>query len=131
MSQKLIQDYYAAFNAKKFDQMLELLTSDIVHDSNQDPRTIGLQAFKSFLADMDRYYDENLSDFSILVSEDGTRASAEFTCSGTYNVTCVGLPIARGQKYKLPVGCFFDIRQDKIARITNYYNLPDWLAQVS
>jgi steroid delta-isomerase-like uncharacterized protein len=130
MTKKLIQDYYAAFNAKKFDHMLEFLTSDIIHDTNQGSRTTGLGAFKSFLADMDRYYDENLTDFSILVSEDGTRASAEFICSGTYKVSCAGLPPARGQKYRLPVGCFFEIRAGKIARITNYYNLPDWVAQV-
>jgi steroid delta-isomerase-like uncharacterized protein len=130
MSQELIHNYYAAFNAKEFDKMLEFLTSDIIHDTNQGPRTTGLSAFRSFLADMDCYYDEALSDFSILVSEDGTRASAEFICSGTYKVSCAGLPPARGQRYRLPVGCFFDIRGGKIARITNYYNLPDWIAQV-
>lgn len=131
MSQTLIQDYYAAFNAKKFDKMLDFLTHDIIHDTNQGGRTTGVEAFKSFLADMDRYYDEALSDFSILVSSDGKKASAEFICSGIYKTTCEGLPPARGQKYRLPVGCFFDIRDGKIARITNYYNLPDWIAQVS
>ena len=130
MSVKLIQDYYAAFNAKKFDQMLEFLTSDIVHDTNQGSRTTGREAFKSFLTDMDRYYDETLSAFSILISEDGAHASAEFICSGIYNVSCEGLPSARGQRYQLPVGCFFEIRDGKISRITNYYNLPDWIAQV-
>ncbi len=27
-------------------------------------------------------------------------------------------------------GAFFDIRDGKIARVTNYYNLQDWIAQV-
>ncbi len=130
MTLSLIQNYYAAFNSKKFDHMLEYLSSDIIHDTNQGSRSVGLGAFKSFLADMNRYYDENLTDFSILVSDDGSRASAEFICSGIYKVSCEGLPPARGQKYRLPVGCFFDIRGGKIARISNYYNLPDWVAQV-
>ena len=42
-----------------------------------------------------------------------------------------GLPPATGQSYVLPGGAFFDIRDDRIARVTNYYNLQDWIAQVS
>ena len=38
--------------------------------------------------------------------------------------------MASGQRYTLPVGAFFDIRDGQIARVTNYYNLNDWLRQV-
>ncbi|PZR02178.1 MAG: isopropylmalate/homocitrate/citramalate synthase, partial [Archangium gephyra] len=31
----------------------------------------------------------------------------------------------------LPGGAFFDVRDDRIARVTNYYNLQDWIRQVS
>jgi len=41
-----------------------------------------------------------------------------------------GLPEASGQTYRLPAGAFFDIRDGKVARVTNYYNLNDWLKQV-
>ena len=41
-----------------------------------------------------------------------------------------GLPPADGQTYVLPGGAFFDIRDDRIARVTNYYNLQDWIRQV-
>ena len=41
-----------------------------------------------------------------------------------------GLPPAHGQPYVLPGGAFFDIRDDRIARVSNYYNLQDWIAQV-
>jgi steroid delta-isomerase-like uncharacterized protein len=40
------------------------------------------------------------------------------------------LPEANGQTYRLPAGAFFDIREGKVARVTNYYNLGDWIAQV-
>lgn len=126
----LIKSYYAAFNAKKFNDMLALLTDDIIHDTNQGDRSVGKEVFTSFLADMDKYYDEFLDNMVIMTNADGTRASAEFICNGTYKVTCEGLPPARGQKYKLPVGCFFEVKEGKIARITNYYNLPDWVNQV-
>jgi hypothetical protein len=31
----------------------------------------------------------------------------------------------------LPAGGFFEIRGGKIARVTTFYNLNDWIAQVS
>jgi ketosteroid isomerase-like protein len=41
------------------------------------------------------------------------------------------MPEARGQRYRLPAGAFFEIRDGKIARVTTTYNLRDWIAQVS
>ena len=41
-----------------------------------------------------------------------------------------GLPPATGQTYFLRVGAFFELRDGKVARITNYYNLQEWLKQV-
>ena len=61
-------------------------------------------------------------------------ANALYAAYGTryseYRVTDEGLPEAKGQRYVLPGGAFFDIRDGKIARVTNYYNLGDWIAQV-
>ena len=54
----------------------------------------------------------------------------EFTVLGTYLNTDEGLPEARGQTYRLPGGAFFELRAGKVARISNYYNLQDWLTQV-
>jgi len=31
----------------------------------------------------------------------------------------------------LPAGASFEIRDGKVARITNYYNLPHWIEAVS
>ena len=59
------------------------------------------------------------------------RAAAEFVVHGTYLNTDEGLPEARGQRYVLPAGAFFIIRDGKIASIRNYYNLPDWTRQVA
>jgi steroid delta-isomerase-like uncharacterized protein len=50
---------------------------------------------------------------------------------GEYIKTDEGLPAAKGQTYRLPAGAFFEIRDNKVARITNYYNLQDWIAQVN
>ncbi len=131
MSEALIARYYAAFNAADWPAMLDCLTEDVVHDINQGGRETGRAAFAAFLARMERCYAERVEDLVVMVSADGMRGAAEFTIHGRYLVADDGLPPARGQTYVLPVGAFFAIREGRIARVTNYYNLQDWLAQVS
>jgi steroid delta-isomerase-like uncharacterized protein len=127
----LIENYYAAFNKGDMDTFLSLLTDDVVHDINQGKRDMGKDAFTKFMSGMNVSYKEQLVDMVIMASADGTRASAEFVVLGEYLQTDEGLPLAQGQKYNLPAGAFFDIRDNKVARVTNYYNLQDWIAQVS
>lgn len=129
-TQALIASYYAAFNRRDWEGFLELLTDDVAHDINQGDREIGRDAFRAFLARMDRCYAERIEDISIMTSADGTRAAAEFTVHGIYKQADEGLPPAHGQAYVLPAGAFFEIREGRVARISNYYNLQDWLRQV-
>ncbi|WP_242106805.1 ketosteroid isomerase-related protein [Luteimonas aquatica] len=128
---ELIHRYYQAFNRADWEAMLACLTEDVAHDLNQGERQVGIDAFRAFLARMDRSYAEQLRDIVVMVSEDGARAGAEYVVHGTYKVGDEGLPPAHGQRYVLPGGAFFEIRDGKIARVTNYYNLQDWIAQIS
>ncbi len=126
----LVLDYYAAFNRGDRAAMLALLTDDVAHDLNQGARETGREAFAAFMARMDRCYREQLRDIVVMASPDGTRAAAEYVVHGEYLAHDDGLPPAKGQTYVLPGGAFFDLRDGKIARVTNYYNLQDWIAQV-
>jgi steroid delta-isomerase-like uncharacterized protein len=126
-----ISAYYDAFNRQDMDAFLDLLTDDVAHDINQGERQTGKDTFRSFMDKMNRCYRERLTDIVIMESADGTRGAAEFTVNGEYLATDEGLPEAAGQKYVLPAGAFFEIRDGKVARISNYYNLHDWIAQVS
>ncbi|MFN4206287.1 MAG: ketosteroid isomerase-related protein [Agrobacterium albertimagni] len=125
-----IRAYYDAFNAGDMDRFLALLTDDVAHDINQGARQMGKDAFAKFMDHMNRCYKEELTDMVVMVNEDGTRGAAEFIVNGTYLATDEGLPEANGQTYRLPAGAFFEIRDGKVARISNYYSLPDWIAQV-
>lgn len=127
---QLVSDYYAIFNSGDREAMLALLTEDVVHDINQGASEVGRDVFRAFLQRMDRSYREEVTELVVMASEDGSRASAEFYILGTYLQTDEGLPPAAGQTYRLRVGAFFDIHQGKVARVTNYYNLEDWLRQV-
>jgi steroid delta-isomerase-like uncharacterized protein len=126
----LILEYYAAFNRGDREAFLALLTDDVRHDINQGGSEIGKAAFRTFMARMDRCYAEQITDLVVMVAEDGNTAACEFVVHGTYLSTDEGLPPAAGQKYTLPGGAFFTIQGSKVARVSNYYNLSDWLRQV-
>ncbi len=126
-----IRRYYAAFNAEDMEGFLALLTEDVVHDINQGTRQVGKAAFAAFMNHMNRCYREQLTNLVLMADDSGQRAAAEFAVNGTYIETDEGLPEAAGQSYRLPAGAFFELRGGQIARVSNYYNLDDWIAQVS
>ncbi len=128
---KLIRDYYTAFNRGDSEAMIAMLTDDVIHDVNQGERREGKDKFRAFNARMAHNYSEKLEGITVMVSKDGARAAAEFNVHGVYKNSEEGLPAAKGQKYVLPAGTFFAVRDGKIARVTTYYNLTDWMLQVS
>jgi steroid delta-isomerase-like uncharacterized protein len=130
-TESLIARYYDAFNRGDAEGMLACLADDVVHDVNQGVRRSGKAAFRAFGEHMARCYREQLTDIVIMCNEAGTRAAAEFNVRGTYLETDEGLPPATGQTYALPAGTFFVVRDGLIARVTTYYNLTEWLVQVS
>jgi len=130
-TEALIRRYYAAFNRGDTEGMLECVADGLIHDVNQGERRIGKPRFHAFCARMSHHYKENLRDIVILASEDGRRAAAEFNVHGQYLVTEPGLPDAKGQSYALPGGTFFAVDNGRITRVTTYYNLTDWIMQVS
>jgi steroid delta-isomerase-like uncharacterized protein len=126
----LIQTYYSTFNSGDWEAFLALLTDDVVHDINQGGAETGRAAFRTFLERMDRCYREQVCDLVVFAHEDGTRGAAEFYIEGEYLSTDEGLPPAAGQRYRLRVGAFFDLQGGQVRRVTNYYNLEEWLRQV-
>jgi steroid delta-isomerase-like uncharacterized protein len=127
----VIERYYAAFNAGDSNGMLACVSDDVAHDVNQGRRRTGKAAFREFLKHMERSYAEQLEGITIMATPGGERAAAEFTVLGTYIETDEGLPPASGQTYRLVAGTFFEVKEGLITRVTTYYNLADWLAQIA
>lgn len=127
----VLRRYFDAFNAGNIDGMLAELTDDVAHHVNEGQVREGKDAFAAFCAHMQRCYEEKLTEIVLFSAEGGTRAAAEFMVNGTYLETDAGLPEARGQTYRLPGASMMTLRDGKIARVTTYYNLADWLRQVS
>lgn len=130
-TQQLIAAYYDAFNRAEPEAMEAMLHDEFEHHVNEGGIRRGKDGFAAFNRHMSETYRENLTDMVIFANEDGSRAAAEFMVNGTYLKTDPGLPEARGQSYRLPAGTFFAIKEGKIARVTTYYNLADWIRQVS
>ncbi len=131
MTRATIEAYYAAFNAGDANGMLACLTDDIEHRVNEGGVRRGKELFAEFCSHMGVSYREQLKDMVIFANDEGTRGAAEFVVHGEYLMTDPGLPEARGQTYILPAGAFFDLKDGKISRVTTFYNLRDWIAQVS
>ena len=128
---KTVEAYFAAFNAGDTKGMLACLADDVAHHVNEGQVRRGKALFAEFCAHMSRCYQEELTDMVVFEAEGGTRAAAEYIVNGTYLATDSGLPEANGQSYRLPAGSFFNLEGDKISRVVTYYNLADWVAQVS
>ena len=126
----IIAGYYDTFNRQDVEAMCALLADDVVHEPTQGTPRHGIAAFRAFLAHMNHCYAERVIDPVLLVSAEGTRVAAEFMLDGRYLASDEGLPPATGQTYRLRVGAFFALSDGRIQRISNHYNLADWIAQV-
>lgn len=127
----IVTAYYAAFNAADPAAMLACVSDDIEHRVNEAGIRRGRARFAEFCAHMGVSYRETLKDIEIFSNATGSRAAAEFVVHGEYLQTDPGLPEAKGQRYTLPAGAFFDLKDGKISRVTTFYNLNNWIAQVS
>ena len=130
-AQDIIAAYLAAFNRGDWPGMPALLADDVMHEINQGGVEQGKPAFAAFLDRMAQCYREELHDIVIMAGPDGARAAAEFRVEGQYLAADPGLPPAHGQRYSLPAGAFYTLRDGKISRVCVFYNLRDWIAQVA
>lgn len=123
----IVSSYYNAFNRRDWQAMLNMLTDDVQHDSNQGATHHGKDHFTQFLRHMDDCYEETLTELVVMVDPTGKRAGSEFVVNGTYKKTDGDLPAANGQAYVLPAGSFMQLTDEGlISRVTTYYNLPLW-----
>lgn len=130
-SLEVVQQYYAYFNTQNWEGMLSLVADTIRHEPNQGEPRIGKALFQEFLQKMDTAYQEELKDLTFFSSSVEGRIAAEFTVHGIYKEAEEGLPPAHGQAYVLPAAAFLEVKEEKIVRVTTYYNLPLWIQCVT
>ncbi|MDZ5698121.1 ketosteroid isomerase-related protein [Chelativorans sp. M5D2P16] len=129
-TRQLIERYLDAFNRSDHEAMLACLSEDVARDKSGGGREIGKEKFRWFLGLSARHFREELSDVAIMTAPGGVRAAAEFTLHGTYRSTLEGLPEARGQRYSLPAGMFFEVDDGLISRLTFHLDRAAREAQI-
>lgn len=127
----VVQEYYTHFNNQNWEGMLSCLDPEVRHDANQGDTHVGLDYYRGFLKHMDECYQETLTDMVFMVDATGQRVACEFVVNGVYKKTDGDLPAATGQTYTLPAGAFLEVANNKICRVTTYYNLPLWIQLIS
>lgn len=130
MSKELIRRYYQKFNEAKFGEMIDLLAEEVQHDLNEGETQIGKPAFTAFMKVMDAHYSEQAVELEVFAGDHADRFAAEFFIEGKYKKAQTGLPEARNQPYRLRVGAFFEVKNGRISRVTNHYNLRQWIKMV-
>jgi steroid delta-isomerase-like uncharacterized protein len=128
---EIVEKYYEAFNLQNWEQMLDLVHPDIMHEPNQGESRIGKEAFIAFMADMDRCYTEELKDIVLFSSKYPDKIAASFMVHGIYKQGDEGFPEAKGQAYILPAAAFLEVKDGLISKVTTYYNLQQWIKLVS
>ncbi len=112
----LIERFLDAINALDFETAIGSLHEDVVHDIGHGERIFNREAFRETILRRASATGEQIGDLVLMASDDGTRASAEFTRRGR--------DIA-GKNYSFPGGMFFAIEDRKIVRVTEYGEMPD------
>lgn len=128
---EIVKAYYNAFNRQDWEGMLALLDEDILHEPNQGTPRKGKALFREFLSRMDNAYHEVLKDFTYYRDDAGKKVAVQFTVHGKYLQSEEDLPEAKGQKYVLPAAAFLELDKGRITKVATYYNLNDWIEQVS
>jgi steroid delta-isomerase-like uncharacterized protein len=78
---------------------------------------------------MDQCYRERVRDLVVMTSPDvAVPRPSSRSRALTWRPTRPAR--AQGQAYSLPVGAFFEVADGRITRVTNYYNVKDWVSQV-
>ena len=99
MTTAIIEQYYAAFNAGDWDAMLACLTDDVAHDLNQGGREVGKDAFRAFLARMNRSYRERLEDIVVLAAPGRTASTwSPTTACRRPGASATSCPAARSSR---------------------------------
>ena len=126
----LLGRFFAAYNYRDIDGILETMGDDVVLEANQSRQFNGKAELRAFMFERFYHYRETLSDMRTLVSDTGYFAAAEYTISGTYQVTADGMPDANGQQFQLRAGCFFEIDDEQISRLSPHFNLVEMHRQL-
>ena len=129
-SEKMMNDYVAAWNAHDMERVLSFCTDDVVFEEVPMEKVWrGKKEAKDFAKDT----FTNFPDFKIEVKSGfsaGDQGAGEWVMSGTFaNSSTPGMP-ATGKRFSVRGTSIIEFREGKISRESMYWNLASFLQQV-
>jgi steroid delta-isomerase-like uncharacterized protein len=129
-SEKMMNDYVAAWNSHDMEKVLSFCTDDVVFEEVPMEKVWrGKKEAKDFAKDT----FTNFPDFKIEVKSGfsaGAQGAGEWVMSGTFaNSSTPGMP-ATGKRFSVRGTSIIEFREGKISRESMYWNLASFLQQV-
>jgi steroid delta-isomerase-like uncharacterized protein len=128
-TEKVVKDFLRAYNSGDADKAASFLTDDCVYEDvalgevfHDKKETIGF--FNLVYADVPDYKWELKSIFGA-----GDRVAFESVFSGTHTHSSSPDIPATGKYAAFKAATIVELRNGKINRVTDYYNLPSFLRQ--
>jgi steroid delta-isomerase-like uncharacterized protein len=132
---KTTQEFMAAFNSHDVDKILSLYTDDcIVEDVAKGKVYHGMQEFKKYNNDYFAAFPDARLEFKIDIRL-GDWAAYEWVMTGTHRGI---LPASKNmpemsptnKKFSIRGATISQIRNDKVIRETNYYDMASFMMQL-
>lgn len=126
----LVLDWTEALNRRDADAAVAYLTEDcVLVNIGTGQRTVGREAIREdHLALFAMYSDMRIEKTTFLSTGDGHYAT-EWIMTGVHTGDAPGLP-ATGKPFRISGAGVGEIRDGRIARVTEYWNMAEFLIQV-
>jgi steroid delta-isomerase-like uncharacterized protein len=129
-SEKMMNDYVAAWNAHDMERILSFCTDDVVFEEVAMEKVFrGKKEAKDFVSNTFTEFP----DFKLEMKSGfgaGAGGAGEWVMSGTFaNSTNPQMP-ATGKRFSIPGASVIEFREGKISRESMYWNLAAFLQQV-
>jgi steroid delta-isomerase-like uncharacterized protein len=125
----LVLDWTDAYNRGDADAAASFMSEDcVVLNLGTGQRTTGRAAYRETVEmALTAFSDLRFEKTTFVV--DGAAFATEWTMSGVHTGDLPGLP-ATGRSFRVPGATVGEVRDGKLARVTEYTNMADFLTQV-
>jgi len=129
-TEKMMNDYMAAWNSHDMERILSFFTDDLVYEDVALGKVIrGKKELKDFissmLVDFPDFRFEVKSGFNTI-----DRSAGEWVMTGTFAHSSTPGVLATGKSFSLRGASIMEFRGGKISRNTDYWNMASFLQQV-
>ena len=127
--EQVVRDFYAAYARRDIDEMMSHVSDGIVEDLSGVGLVTGAQQEREFLAGVIASFPDLVTELTGVLAC-GDVVAVEWRRAGTISgAPWTGLP-ASGKPFALRGGAFLEVSENKITRITGYYDTAEFARHI-